>query len=191
VWVIESAGFSADPDGFFQISWGLWNRTETGLNRTGNLDSFASDAFELVEFNWFPNVSPFFGGPFLGPSVFGEATGDNPDAFSNGGFLFGLEVDLPFDTPLLTVMQHRPGDDAVVAQVFTIDGDGRVLPLNGAVGIVPLAFMASRQYEVDAIGPTLWNDGFGGPDPAVRAHVVYHAIIVRPGRVSDPRSLLQ
>ncbi len=189
LFVIESDGFVADPFGFFQISWGMWNRDVTGLNRTGNFESFASDAFELLEFNWFPAVSPDFGGPFLGPSVFGVDDGGG-DAFANAGYLFGLQLALPFDTPLVALMQHRPADDAVYVQLFAIDGAGRAIPLNGGVGVVPLSFMSDRNYELNTVGPTLWTDGFGGANPAVVARLRFHAIVVAPGIVSEPGALL-
>ncbi|MEK7799523.1 MAG: hypothetical protein AAB297_06815, partial [Acidobacteriota bacterium] len=57
---IRSQGFFADPNGFSQIAFGLWNAATTGLART----SFPSDSFDLVEFDYFPNLTSF-GGPFL------------------------------------------------------------------------------------------------------------------------------
>jgi len=79
VLTIRSAGFAADPNGFSQIAFGLWNAHTTGLGRT----LFPSDAFDLVEFDWFANVTAF-GGPFLSPSIFGGSVGAN--AFDNFAF---------------------------------------------------------------------------------------------------------
>jgi len=189
VFVIEADGFEADPQGFFQISWGLWNSQATGLNRTGNLQSFAADSFELLELNWFPNVSPLFGGPFLSPVAFGTATGDPPDAFSNSSLLFGMEARLPLDVPLLCVLRHRPEDDALSVQLYEIVGPGRALPVNGAVAVVPLDGLVLREYALDTLGLTLWHDGFGGPEPALRVTLVYHALVFRPGRPVDPEQL--
>jgi len=191
--VIHSEGYSADPFGFFQISWGLWNRATTGLNRTGDA-SGAADTFELVEFDYFPNVSPIFGGPFVGPGVFGLAAVDDPSfefsgAFTNFTGLFDLEVALPLDVALLAVLQHRPGLDAMPVQLYRILDGGGLLPLQGAVGYVPLEFLAIRSYDVDAIGLTLWHDGFGGDTPSVLATLTYHALIVVPG-VVRPEDLL-
>jgi hypothetical protein len=188
VFVIDSTGFSADPNGFFQISWGLWNAAHTGLDRTGSPSSFAADTFELVEFDYFPNVSPFFGGPFLGPSVFGvDVSGD---AYANFTSLFGLQLNLPLDVPLLALIEHRPDVDALVVSVYRVVDAQHVVPLDGAVGVVPLQFLAQRQYELDTLGLTLWHDGFGGPSPALKATVRFHALAAMSGLPARPESLL-
>jgi hypothetical protein len=186
--VIDSDGFAADPDGFFQISWGLWNAGATGLNRTGSLNTFAADTFELIEFDYFPNLSPFFGGPFLAPAVFGAPVG--PDAFANFTSLFDLEVELPLDVPLLAVLEHRPDVDAVVAQVYRIVDARTVVPVNGAVGSAPLDFLVERDYEVNVIGLTLWNDGFGGSTPALQASVDFHKLSAISGLPDRPEQML-
>ena len=186
--VIDSEGFTADPNGFFQISWGLWNSTTTGLDRTGSFANFAADTFELIEFDWFPNISPFFGGPFLSPTAFGvEVDGD---AFNNFSSLFGLQVDLPFDVPLLAILEHRPDVNALVLSVYHIVDSDRVVPLNAAVGVAPLDFLATRDYDVDTIGLTLWNDGFGGATPAVVATLDFHALTAVSGLAGRPEEML-
>src|SRR5439155_19958288 len=96
---IRSEGFFADPDGFSQIAFGLWNAARTGLDRT----SFPSDSFDLVEFDYFPNVTPF-GGPFVSPTVFGGNVADN--AFFNFAF-HSAETTLPLDTPLLVQCHYN------------------------------------------------------------------------------------
>jgi hypothetical protein len=184
VFVIEPDGFHADPFGFFQISWGLWNSRTTGLERTGSFTDFASDTFELVEFVYFPNVSPFFGGPFLSPTLFGVANPDDPSFDFLGGFVnlaFGsVPAALPLGEPLRATISHRPGDDAAVVTVERINEAGRHVPIPGAVAIVPLGSLAVREYAVDTIGLTLWHDGFGGDPPSLRAEVVFHEISVAP-----------
>jgi len=95
---IRSEGFFADPNGFSQIAFGLWNRATTGLNRT----SFPSDSFDLVEFDYFPNVT-VFGGPFVTPSVFGGNVAGN--AFFNFAFASAATA-LPLDMPLLVQVHH-------------------------------------------------------------------------------------
>jgi hypothetical protein len=191
--VIHSEDYASDPNGFFQISWGLWNTTTTGLNRTGDPTTVA-DTFELIEFDYFPNVSPIFGGPFVGPGVFGRADPENPSfefggAFANFSGLFDLEVSLPLDVPLLAVLEHRPGLDAMPVQVYRIASSDGLLPVQGAVGTVALAFLGLRDYDVDAVGLTLWHDGFGGEAPSVLATLTYHALIVVPG-IARPEDLL-
>lgn len=191
VLVIEPEGFVADPSGFAQISWGLWNSIATGLDRTGTLETTA-DCYELVEFDWFPNQTAF-GGPFISPAVFGVADPPGGDAFGNFSTLFDLEATLPLGVPLLVVIEHRPGPDAAVAQVYRIVGEQEVTPVDGAVALAPLDGLAPRQYELDAVGLTLWKDGFDGlfgPSPAVRASVVYHAVVLVEGLVGRPEDLL-
>lgn len=184
---IRSDGFVADPDGFFQISWGVWNTQRTGLNRTGNLSDFAADSFELAEFNWFPSVSPLFGGPFLSAALFGDELGG--DGFANFTSLFGLSVALPLDTPLLTVLEHRAGADALNVSVYRVIDTETVVPLTGGVGSVPLGFLASRDYSFDALGLTLWQDGFGGPTPALTATLDYELLSLVSGPAPAPAAM--
>ncbi len=99
VLTIRSEGYEASPDGFDQIAFGLWNSSTTGLDRTG----FPSDSFDLVELDYFANVNPVFGGPFLSPTVFGGNVGGN--AFFNFTFQ-STEVRLPFDVPLLVRVEY-------------------------------------------------------------------------------------
>ena len=194
VFVIDPEGFVADPFGFFQISWGLWNSETTGLQRTGNFENFAGDTFDLIEFDYFPNVSPFFGGPFLSPSMFGRANLDDPlfdlfGSFANVSF-GSVEAELPLGEPLLAVLEHRPADSALVVSALRITAEGGLLPVPGAVTVVPLQFLSLREYAVDTLGLTLWHDGFGGESPSLRARVVFHALTARPGLPVTPQELL-
>ncbi len=185
VFVIDSDEFQADPFGFFQISWGLWNSETTGLERTGTLENFAGDTFELVEFDYFPNVSPFFGGPFVGPSAFGVADPDNPlfdflGSFINAGF-GSVELELPLDEPLIAVLAHDPAANSVTSSVYRFGENGVPVLLPGSVSVAPLDGMGLRRYELDTVGLTLWRDGFSGESPTVFARVHYHRLEVRPG----------
>lgn len=194
---IRSEGFVADPNGFFQISFGLWNSATTGLDRTGDLTSFAGDTFDLVELDWFPNVSPFFGGPYLSPSVFGAADTDSPafpalGSFANASFAFGPEAPLPLDQPLLAIVEHRPDLDAVTFTVQRIVGARAALPVQAAAVVVGLAGLPERQYTLDSAGLTLWRDGFGGDAPAaLQATVELHGLVVRRGLFGRAEEALQ
>ncbi|NIS30840.1 MAG: hypothetical protein GWN07_11050, partial [Actinobacteria bacterium] len=64
-----------------------------------------------------PNVSDFFGGPFLSPTAFGVEP-PSSDAFANAAFSFGVEVALPLGEPLLAVLEHRPDVDAMTTTVY-------------------------------------------------------------------------
>jgi hypothetical protein len=188
--VIEPDDFQADPFGYFQISWGLWSSETTGLERTGNLDDFAADTFDLIEFAYFPNVSPFYGGPYLSPSVFGAADPDHPSfdflgAFTN--FAFGATpLDLPLGEPLVAVLEHRPADGVLVVSVKRINARGGRVPLPGGVAVVPLEHLAVGTFSVDTVGLTLWHDGFGGDPPSLRADVVFHAFEAVPAAIARP-----
>ena len=196
VFVIEPEGFAADPYGYFEISWGLWNRETCGLERTGSPASAAGDTFQLAEFDWFPNVSPWFGGPWLSPSLFGAADPENPLFEQYGAFAnmtFGsVEARLPLGVPLLAVMEHRPADGVMVVQVYEL-GEGAPVPVPGAVTVVPLGWLSRPEYVLDTIGLTLWHDGWQwGETPALVARVTFHLLAVHRGTlaVRDLPSLL-
>lgn len=194
VFVIEPEGFRADPNGFFEISWGLWNTAQTGMNRTGDFSDFATDSFELLEFAWFPNVSDLFGGPFLSPALFGEADEASPLFPFLGGFAnfaFGSEAaTLPLGEPLMAVLEHRPEADAVVVSVHRVIQGGRVVPIPGAVSVIDLTTLPRRMYSFDALGLTLWQDGFSGEPSSLYARVTFHRLVAVPGRVERLESLL-
>ena len=179
--VIESEDFVADPFGFFQISFGLWNSQTTGLERTGTLENFATDTFDLVEFDYFPNVSPDFGGPFVSPTVLGPAVPDDPffpgsGAFANAAFGFGPPAELPLDTPLIALIVNDPNSDEVAFWVFEVDQNGQISEVPNARTVVSTSFMVDPNFSVDTIGLTLWRDGFGGEPPSVVADVTFHGV---------------
>lgn len=187
--VIESEGYWADPNGFFEVSFGLYNSETTGEERV----TFGreADAFELLEFDYFPNVSPIFGGPYFAPALFGSRNEDDPSfpfagAFANATFFFGPPVELPLDVPLLATIEHRPDQDAVVLSVSRILDDGSLLPVSGAVAVLPLEALSLRSYGFDTIGLTLWS---GGSESAtIDVTVDYHLLAVRPGLLA-PRTI--
>ena len=193
VFVIEPEGFVADPFGFFQISWGLWNSQTTGMERTGTLSNFAGDTFELVEFDYFPNVSPFFGGPYLSPAVFGVADRDHPlfdllGSFANLSF-GSLPLDLPLGVPLAAVIENRPEENAVVFSVQRVTESGGMLPLPGGVTVLPRSLLSVDGFSLDTVGLTLWRDGFAGESPSLRADVTFHSIVARPVRAVGAESV--
>lgn len=189
VFVLRSEGFVADPDGFAQISWGLWNTATTGFNRS----AFGPDAdsFELLEFDYFPNVSPSFGGPYVSPTLFGAADADNPSfpdagAYANAAFFFGPPVALPLDEPLLVLLEHRPDDGVVVFTVQRITDGGALLPVPGAQAILDIGALSLPRYAFDAAGLTMYRDPFSGPSPSIDVQVDYHLLVVRRGLIATP-----
>jgi hypothetical protein len=150
VLTIHSAGFAADPNGFSEIAFGLWNGHTTGLGRT----SFPSDAFDLMEFDYFANIGPF-GGPFLSPTIFGGNTDGN--AFDNFTFL-SAEVQLPFDVPLLCEGVY---DAATRHLTVTVSRGGLKIPFTpipGAEVTVDLSTLRPG-YLVDTLGIGAYGEG--------------------------------
>ncbi len=179
--------FNADPYGYFQLSWGLWNSETTGMDRTGSPTPTVADTFEMLEFDYFPQVSPWFGGPWLSPSAFGIADETNPLFPSSGAFANFASgnslVELPLGRPLLMVIEHEPSKDRAHFQVYEITKCGRIIPLKGAEADVSLSALGLREYSFDTIGLTLWNDGWGGETPALDARVSLHKLILRRGQL--------
>lgn len=185
VWEIASDGFFADPDGFFQISFGFWNSATTGLERSGTVDDFFVDSFNLIEFDYFPNVSPLFGGPFVSPTLLGSANVDDPafafsGAVANGAFFFGPPAGLPFDTPLLTLIVNDPDSATVAFTTWAIADGAPPRRIVEADATLDAALLPLPEYSVDTIGLTLWRDGFAGETPSLAAEVGVHLVAAAP-----------
>ncbi len=191
IFVLDPKHHAADPNGYFQISWGLWNSETTGLNRSGSPASSAGDSFELLEYDYFPNVSPFWGGPFISPTLFGVASPDHPlfpvfGSFANMSFA-STSFDLPRGLPLVAAIDHDPSAGTVTFYMWEVTRCGKLNFLEKATTVVPLAFLHQAEYSFDTVGLTLWNDGWGVPGkPAIDALVHFHRLIVHEGRVVMP-----
>jgi hypothetical protein len=189
--VLDPDHFEADPMGFFQVSWGLWNSGRTGMDRSGGPQTKA-DTYQLLEWDYFPNVSPFFGGPYLSPSVFGVKLPGDPDAFANFSFA-STETSLPLGVPLLTTIEHRAGLGAAVVSVQEVTPDGALIPINGAMAVVPLDWLVEESYALDRAGLTMWRNGFEEPggDAQLDARIEFHLLAVREGRIVTPEQMLE
>lgn len=193
VLVIRPERFGADPNGYFQISWGLWNGATTGLERTGQPANFASDSFDLLEWNYFPNVSPYFGGPFINPVILGAADRQNRlfaslGAFANASF-GSAQVELPLAAPLLVWLQYDRTMRALRTALWHVQPNGEIEELTAARAVAVLDGMSLPQFSLTRVGLTLWHDGFGGASPALTATVDYHLLAVASGKV-DASELL-
>jgi hypothetical protein len=189
---IRSAGFHADPQGFSQIAFGLWNAHTTGLGRT----LFPSDTYDLVEADYFANVTDF-GGPFLSPSVFGGGSGGN--AFDNFAFQ-SAGTTLPFDTPLLVQGTYDAATERLTLEASRYVSAAAFAPIPGAVTQVDLSRLHPA-FLVDVIGIAAYGEGW----PSLRAEVDYDLIYVGAlpppfkvtttpdgrGKTNDPGSLLR
>jgi hypothetical protein len=176
--VIRPEEFFADPLGFAQIAFGLMNRTTTGDDRTGDPDDIRADTFDALEFDYFANVSPFFGGPFAGGAAFGGAAGD--DAFLNFAFAT-VALALPLGEPLEASLVHRPSDGVVEIQVSGIEPDGARRPLL-AEPVLVRAGSLTPGFALDAVGIFVYHDGynvFSGSGRSLRADVDFHRLEVR------------
>jgi hypothetical protein len=162
---IRSEGFFASPDGFSQIAFGLWNAATTGMNRTG----FPSDAYDLVELDYFPNVTAF-GGPFVSPSVFGGNVGDN--AFFNFAFQ-SAETVLPHDAPLLIEGRYTAATRSLQVTVSRHASGVVFARLPQATVTVDLSRI-SPTFIVDVAGIAGYFEGF----ESIRAAVDYDLLYV-------------
>lgn len=164
---IRSEGFFADPNGFSQIAFGAWNAATTGLART----SFPSDSFDLVEFDYFPNVTEF-GGPFVSPSIFGANVGGN--AFFNFAF-HSSEIALPHDVPLLVRCRYRSAARRLDVTVSRHAGGLSFETIPGASTSVDLTLI-SPTFLLNVAGIAGYFEGF----PSIHALVDYDLLYVGP-----------
>lgn len=187
IFTIQAAGFEADPFGFHPITFSLMNSATTGFNRTGSLSDFRSDAFDTIDVAYFPQVSPFFGGPFLSPAVFGSAVSD--DAFANFAFGSASFELLPGATYLVTA-EHRAAERKLDVTVYGFGAGGRSVALPG--GRVSADLSILQGFTVDTLAITAYEDGFNvftQSGTSVRAGVEYDLLFFTPGRLGDGGSL--
>ena len=152
---IRPDGFAADPFGFHPIAFSLFNAATTGDDRTGDLSDFSADTFDTLEFAYFPNVSPFFGGPFLSPDVFSRQVA--PDAFA--GFAFGsVAFNMQTGVTYLVEMEHSAAARTLSARVSFVRDDGAAIPLPGGAVVVDLSRLDG--FLVDSLGISAYYDGF-------------------------------
>ena len=164
---LRSEGFFADPGGFSQVAFGLWNSATTGAGRT----AFPSDAFDLIEFDYFANLTAF-GGPFVTGSVFGGNVGDN--AFNNLAF-GSAETALPFDQPLLVRARYEAASRRLLVTVGRQVKGPIFRPLLAAAVDVDATRIAPT-FLVDVLGIAGYFEGW----PSLRAEVDYDLLYEGP-----------
>ncbi len=148
-------GMEADPFGFHPIAVSLFNTTTTGDDRTGDLDDFRADSFDTLEMAYFPNVSPFFGGPYLSATAFGAPAGD--DAFLDFAFT-SVPAALQPGTTYLVQLQHTAAARTFVLQLWRTGADGRFIELSPARVVCDLSSLEG--FLLDAVGIPTYHDGF-------------------------------
>jgi hypothetical protein len=188
--LIDSNGFHASPYAYFEIAFGLTNSHTTGTDRAG-VGSGNDDTYDTVEWDFFPNISPLFGGPSVGPTVIGGRAGDA--WYENFAFNFGLDTDLrdeiaagllpatglPLDT-FLRVRLKYDGQTKMVSLDMRAyqNGAWRTLPVRvpptDASGLDP-AFL------VDRMAISLYYDPMNpsAADPSATATVRYFQTYVQ------------
>ena len=152
---IRLDGFAPDPFGFHPIAFSLINSATTGDDRTGDLSDFSADTFDTVEASYFPNISPFFGGPYFSPDVFGQALGG--DAFANFGF-GSVNFELQPGATYLIEMEHAAAGRLLVGQVSVVQADGRAILLPNSRVQIDLSNVTG--FLVDSLGISAYHDGF-------------------------------
>jgi hypothetical protein len=166
---------SAPSNQSMQFAFGMVNHTVTGGNRTGlpsdpPYPAFgSSNVFSTVEFNYFPNVSPTYGGPTLTPSVFGAQSGGG-DAFNNFTSVFGPGSDLgdntgsaitalPQTTLLLATLAYTASTKMLALTMQQVNGDSSLTTLQTDVPALDLSFV-NPTFAVDSLAIMSYADGF-------------------------------
>ncbi len=206
---IRSSGFFAGPNNFAQIGWGLVNSTKTGGNRAGNEPPGSPYAFDVASFDYFPNVSPFFGGPTIAGTAVHSDVGQG--FFSAIEFSFGAEseIDTTFGDEgiaLNAIHTMKLVYDAVT-QTMTLTIRQGAVPLNintdGAGGIggpdgdpttIQSFFFSDDPLCLDRFALTAWQDSFNLAGSSVRADVdIFNISFVAPawtkGDVNDDNAV--
>ena len=165
---ILSSGFFADPCASAQIAMGAMNSATTGTDRAGGT---GGDAFDIVTFDYFPNVTAF-GGPSLGPAFINTDTG--AAYFDHLDFEFGPETNmsvegaLPLDTTLTVEVDYDSCarmstltvTNSVGALVINTDGAGNVF--GGLDGDdTTIQTINTLPFVIDSVGILMWEDTFG------------------------------
>ena len=186
---IHSAGFFADPDQFAQIGWGLINSQTTGTDRAGGAGP--DYAFDCVTFDYFPNVSPLFGGPTLGSTLIHCDTGAG--YFAEFEFPFGAEsqIDTPFGDEDITLdvehtatVHYNPQTQVVTLTVsqgatslnVNADGDGGPGGMDADPTTIQTLLFVDHPFAVDTFAIILWQDTFNPFGSSVVADVAFTEI---------------
>lgn len=181
-------GFYASPYGFFQVAFGLSNSQTSGPDRTGGIGDGGDDSYDMIEWDFWPNVSPYFNSPNLGPTIFGGRVGDS--LWNNFSFLFGDgtslkdEIDegllpptgIPFDTRLRAVVTYDPLMQQVRTSLAALQ-NGRWEPLQIRVPPTPTNAL-NPYFSCDQFSISLYYDPYnpGNDDPSLVCNLLFHKV---------------
>jgi hypothetical protein len=192
---ILSAGFNANPNGLAQIAFGLCNSTTTGSDRSGapansGVPATNSDTFDLVSFDYFPNISSdaTIASPTLAPTVYVSRTGTE-SGFDDIRFLWGPESALNGDgeapLPLDTWMNSELSYDLATRRVtLALSTDAAPLLINAGGGLdgdthtIQLALTQADQFSLNSYALMLWKDSWEWAGTSVTADVVFDSFSV-------------
>ncbi len=192
---ILSTNFFADPNGFAQIGFGLVNSVTTGPDRSTSFTT-NGDTFDMIGFDYYPNVNSF-PSPSLSPTIFSSRTGTE-DAipghlhtvfYSESALNDPGESGLPLDTFINSTLAYDATTRRATLSLTTSAGP---LFLNfgggfdGDTSTIQLDFPVGKNFDVDSYALTLWKDSWAGPDPSVRADMVFDSFSVS---TPEPASL--
>lgn len=181
---------SAPSDQEMELAFGLVNSQWTGGDRTGSPTNYTSDnTFGTVEFDYFPNVSPIYGGPSLLPTVFG-AQEPGEDAFANSAAVYGYPTDLGEHTNGVTALPQNITLQATLAYTGTnrtltlcmsqVNPDGSLTPLDTeepALDLVANGYNTNFPFVVDTLAIMAYHDGFTTTnDPSLVADLQFQEI---------------
>jgi hypothetical protein len=176
---------------FMQIAFGLTNHAATGGDRTGSFANSSSDnTYDTVEFNYFPNVSPSFGGPTLTPAVFGGPAGG--DAFGNFTGIFGSPsnlgghtqgiTELPQSTTLETHLAYDGANKMATLTMYQVAGNGSLVLLDTELPSLDLnvfgnGYDPSHPFQVDTLSIMTYQDGYTTAEaPSLVADITYQNV---------------
>lgn len=174
----------ADPSQFAQIGWALLNAATTGEDRAGG--TAGPFSYDLVGFDYYPNVSPQFGGPTLGPTAI--HSDDGSGFFSNIDFPFGAEslIDPPLgedvmvlDTEYVARVAYTGADQSMTLTIrdgggflsINTDGTGGPGGFDGDATTIQNTLLIDNDLTVDSFALTAWNDSFNPFGSSVVADV--------------------
>lgn len=181
--VINSEGFHADTFFNAQVSFGFLNTTTTGPDRAG--ESAEDKAYDLVTFDYFPNITPF-GGPSLCATIINRDVGQG--FYGAIDFEQGPETeltkpeesDLPRDVMLTADIRYRASLGRATLRLLN-NSTPIMLNFGGGLDGDPTTIttvLTGPGFDLDAFGILLWKDTLSGDGTTVRADLVFHAIEV-------------
>lgn len=171
--LVRSAGYSADPDSFAQIGWGLINSQTTGEDRVGGSLN-GPYAYDSLTLDYYPNITSF-GGPTLGTTIWHSDVGDG--YFNSFDFPFGVESDLDAgagdEAPALDTIYtaHVRYNSGAQTAMLTLQGPSGSLAINadgnggpggpdGDVNTIQTAMFLESPFVVDTFALTAWEDTY-------------------------------